>query len=234
MQIFFAPDITGTFYTLDENESNHCIRVLRMVKGTDVRLVDGKGNLYSGRIAVPDSRRCQIEITSIANEFEKRPYNLHIGISPLKNSDRFEWFVEKSVEMGIDAITPVICHNTEKKNIKSERLGSIIISAMKQSVKAYATKLNDPVPLSKFVENTDTETRLIAHCNSLLKRSSVAESYKRGRDVVILIGPEGDFTTGEIDIAITAGFCPVELGKSRLRTETAGIVACHSIYFMNQ
>ena len=131
MQIFYAPDINGDFYTLDENESRHIIRVLRMTKGTGVRLIDGKGNLYEGVIEIPDQRKCTIIITSFIKDFEKRNYWLHIAISPLKNTERFEWFIEKSVEIGIDEITPLVCRNTEKTGIKSERINNLIISSMK-------------------------------------------------------------------------------------------------------
>ena len=144
MQIFYAPDITGDTYTLDENESKHFIRVLRMTKGTSVRLIDGKGNLYEGIISNPDQKKCTIAITGIIKDFEKRNYRLHIAISPLKNPERFEWFIEKSVEIGIDEITPLICRNTEKPGIKTERINNLIISAMKQSLKATRTILNDP------------------------------------------------------------------------------------------
>jgi 16S rRNA (uracil1498-N3)-methyltransferase len=134
MQIFYAPDINGISYTLDEKESKHLIRVLRMVKGSCVKLIDGKGNLFEGFISEPDQNKCIIEITREIKDFEKRNYRLHIAISPLKNPERFEWFVEKSVEIGIDEITPLICKNTEKPGIKSERVNNIIISAMKQSL----------------------------------------------------------------------------------------------------
>ena len=144
MQIFYAPDITGNTYTLDEKESKHLIRVLRMTKGADVMLIDGRGNMYVGIISDPDQNRCAIDITEKIADFEKRNYKLHIAISPLKNPERFEWFIEKSVEIGIDEITPLICRNTEKSGLKSERVKNIIISAMKQSLKATKTILNEP------------------------------------------------------------------------------------------
>jgi 16S rRNA (uracil1498-N3)-methyltransferase len=234
MQIFYAPGISGDSYILDENESKHCIRVLRMTKGTNVKLIDGKGNLYEGIISDPDSKKCIISVTGIIKDFEKRDYRLHIAISPLKNPERYEWFVEKSVEIGVDELTPLICRNTEKPGIKSERVNNLIISAMKQSLKATKTILNDPCPFYEFISREYNGIRMIAHCNNSLDRSKISEAYLKNENALMLIGPEGDFSEEEIASAITKGFLPVHLGKSRLRTETAGIAACHSIYFLNQ
>jgi 16S rRNA (uracil1498-N3)-methyltransferase len=234
MQVFYAPDITGEYYTLDERESKHTVRVLRMVEGSEIKLIDGKGNLYTGIISDPDQRACKIRILNVIKGFEKRDYKLHIGISPLKNPERFEWFVEKSVEIGIDEITPIICHHTEKQGLKPERLNNIIISAMKQSLKASSTKLNPACEFNDFIISSNHGTHMIAHCNDDYERKSTGEAYQKGSDAVILIGPEGDFSAGEIIKAVNNGYIPVSLGKSRLRTETAGVAACHSIYFINQ
>jgi 16S rRNA (uracil1498-N3)-methyltransferase len=234
MQIFYAPDINGNTYTLDEKESRHLIRVLRMTRGSEVRLIDGKGNLYKGAIMDPDQNNCTIEIIETVKDFEKRNYRLHIAISPLKNPERFEWFIEKSVEIGIDEITPLICRNTEKPGIKRERINSLIISAMKQSLKATKTILNVPCNFRDFISMKSDAIRMIAHCNNSLKKRRVSDVYTKGGNAIILIGPEGDFTKEEIDSAVKNKFIPVHLGTSRLRTETAGIAVCHSIYFMNQ
>ncbi len=234
MQIFYAPDITGDTYTLNEKESKHLIRVLRMTRGADVRLIDGKGNLWEGIISDPDQKKCTIDITGIVKDFEKRNYNLHIAISPLKNPERFEWFVEKSVEIGIDQITPLLCRNTEKPGIKNERVNNLIISAMKQSLKATKTVLNEPKSLKDFISKDLNGIRMIAHCDDTLERRNVSDVYSRNMNAIMLIGPEGDFSREEIDSAVKRGFIPVHLGPSRLRTETAGVAACHSIYFINQ
>lgn len=234
MQIFYAPDIKSDTYTLDENESKHSVRVLRMVKGTLVRLVDGKGNMYEGAILEPDSKKCVISINKIIKDFEKRNYRLHIAISPIKNPDRFEWFVEKSVEIGIDEITPIICRNTEKPGIKVERINNLIISAMKQSLKATKTVLNEPRFFDEFIKSPFNGYRMIAYCDNAIKRSGISEVYSKSGNALILIGPEGDFSNDEVSGALSSGFQPVHLGQSRLRTETAGVVACHSIYFLNQ
>jgi 16S rRNA (uracil1498-N3)-methyltransferase len=234
MQIFYAPDITGDTYDLDEKESKHCIRVLRMTKGTCVRLIDGKGDLYEGVISNPDSKKCTITITGIIKDFERRNYRLHIAISPLKNPERFEWFIEKSVEIGVDEITPLICRNTEKPGIKRDRVSNLITSAMKQSLKATKTVLNQTTLFKDFLESDLKGTRMIAHCNDSIERRSITEVYSINESALILIGPEGDFSEEEIKTSIGMGFRSVHLGKSRLRTETAGVAACHSIYFINQ
>jgi 16S rRNA (uracil1498-N3)-methyltransferase len=234
MQIFYAPDITGDDYTLNEKESRHCIKVLRMTSGTVVRLIDGKGGLYEAVITNPDPRKCLLAVTGVTKDFEKRNYRLHIAISPLKNYERFEWFIEKSVEIGVDEITPLICLNTEKTGIKKERVSNLIISAMKQSLKSTLTIINDPCHFNDFIRDHHDGRRMIAHCKNEPVKSQVGEVYSKGHDAVVLIGPEGDFTEKEIKAAIAIGFIPVHLGQSRLRSETAGIAACYSIYYINQ
>lgn len=234
MHIFYAPDISGSTFILDEKESKHSVRVLRMTRGTAVRLIDGKGNLYEGLISDPDPKRCLIRIMEIRTDYEKRNYRLHVAISPLKNPERFEWFIEKSVEIGVDEITPLICRNTEKQSVKQERINNIIISAMKQSVKTMKTAFNEPVYFKDFIADRGNGIKMIAHCSSVTDRNKISEVYIKEAEAVILIGPEGDFSDVEIKAAIERDFIPVHLGTSRLRTETAGVAACHSIYFINQ
>jgi 16S rRNA (uracil1498-N3)-methyltransferase len=234
MQVFYAPGISGSTFTLDERESRHTVRVLRMKSGDQVRLIDGRGNLYEGIIAHPDQKKCVISINSVINNFETRNYRLHLAVSPLKNPDRYEWFVEKAVEIGVDEITPLISRNTEKQTVKPERLRSIIVSAMKQSLKANDTILNEVCQFSKIINQDHSGKMMIAHCNEKIHRMTIGDLYGKGDDVIILIGPEGDFSKDEINAAFEKGFSSVNLGTSRLRTETAGIAACHSIYFINQ
>jgi 16S rRNA (uracil1498-N3)-methyltransferase len=234
MQVFYAPDIDGAVHILDEKESRHIVKVLRMKKGMPVNLIDGKGTLYEGEIQDDNLKRCIIKITSSVRNFESRNYNLHIAISPLKNTDRFEWFVEKSVELGIDSITPLICHNTEKQSIKLERINGIIVAAMKQSLKAKITTLHRPVDFREFIKNKPGDIRMIAHCNNSFSRINLKNIYIKGENATILIGPEGDFTAEEIVLASGSGYEGVSLGAGRLRTETAGVAACHSVHFMNQ
>jgi 16S rRNA (uracil1498-N3)-methyltransferase len=234
MQIFYSQHIDDDSCRLDANESRHCIKVLRLKKNSPVNIIDGKGNLYEGIILSPDQGECIIKITSVIRDFGKRPYHLHIAISPLKNPERFEWFVEKSVEIGIDEITPVICRNTEKQKIKRDRINNIIISAMKQSVKAGLTTFNEVVSFKDFIETARDDKKLIAHCSESIEKKKINEVCTQGDNVTILIGPEGDFSEYEIILAMEASFKSIHLGNSRLRAETAGIVACHSVYFLNQ
>lgn len=234
MQIFYAPGIQSNEFILDEKESKHCIRVLRQRKGDTVKIIDGKGSLYEGVISEPDYKACKIKITGIIRDFEKRSYNLDIAISPLKNPERFEWFVEKSVEMGVNRIIPLICHNTEKHSLKEERIEKVIISAMKQSLKATKTSLEEQVEFDRLIKRPSEDKKMIAHCNSSFDRKKISEVLAPGNNAIVLIGPEGDFTYNEIKLAIGSGFESVHLGDSRLRSETAGIAACHSVYFINQ
>ncbi|MGB8491316.1 MAG: 16S rRNA (uracil(1498)-N(3))-methyltransferase [Bacteroidales bacterium] len=234
MQIFYAPEITDNRCLLTPDESRHCIRVLRMVRGEHIILTDGKGGLFDGYISDPNPAGCEVTITGPVSDLYRKNYRLHVAISPLKNRERFEWFVEKSVEIGIDEITPLICKNTEKTGVRTGRLNGVIISAMKQSLKAFLPVLHNPEPFSAFLENKLNGTRMIAHCSRNFSRNRIDEVYLRDEDAVILIGPEGDFSDDEIKMALDAGFRSVQLGQSRLRTETAGIAACHSVYFINQ
>lgn len=234
MQVFYAPEIAGHEYTLTKEESKHVVRVMRMGKGEPVKLIDGKGNLYEGIIEDPDQAGCRIGITGFIPDFEKRNYSLHIAISPLKNADRFEWFIEKCIEIGTDEITPLLCMNTGKPGIRRERLENIIVSAMKQSLKAKKTILHDPVRFDEFLDSGVSGRKMISHCSNMFGRSRISDIYNKGEDAVILIGPEGDFGEEEIKAASGKGYEGIHLGKSRLRTETAGIAACYSVYFMNQ
>ena len=231
MQIFYTPDIHGMEYFFNEDESKHAIRVLRLNTGDPVHLVDGKGNLFEGVIEDPKPKRCKVLVTNVIKEFEKRNYHLHIAISPLKNPDRFEWFLEKSTEIGIDEITPVLCERTEKKNLNIESCNRIIESAMKQSLKAYHPVMHSFIKYEDFIGKTGNSVKMIASCEGDRKR--IGDCYQHGQRVTIMVGPEGDFTPNEMTKAQQAGFIPVTLGSSRLRTETAGVAVCHSISFLN-
>lgn len=235
MQVYYAPGITGSdYHILDSSESRHLVRVLRMKKGDPVFLIDGKGNLYRGVIEDPDKDGCRIGIISVTPDFEKRDYRLHVAISPLKNNERLEWFIEKAVETGIDEISLIICSNTEKPKVRMQRLRNIMVSAMKQSLKARETIINEPVVFSDLINRSYGEKLMIAHCNGTRERKNISEICHRGDDVLILIGPEGDFTIGEINEAAGRKFNEISFGKSRFRTETAGIAACLSVYLLNQ
>jgi 16S rRNA (uracil1498-N3)-methyltransferase len=234
MQVFYAPNCQLGLYPLPEEESKHLVRVLRMKQGDPVFVVDGNGNLFEGNIQEPHPKHCILNLTVRLENFEMRPYRLHIAISPLKNADRFEWFIEKAIEIGIDEITPLLCHRTERKSIHTERLNRIIESAMKQSLKAYHPILNPTISINEFLQKKFDidEEKAIAHCLDS-KKLFIGQYFSRNSKALILIGPEGDFTLEEISQASMKGFQEINLGKSRLRSETAGITACHSISFIN-
>lgn len=225
MQLFFAPDINGNSYTLHEEESKHCVRVLRLVEGDPIHLVDGRGNLFTAQIANQNAKRCEVVVTDVKTEFGKRSFHLHIAIAPTKNIERLEWMLEKCTEIGIDEFTMLRCEHSERKEVNSERLEKIIIAAMKQSVKAYLPKLNGMVPLRQFVQQSITGDKYIAHCHSW-DLPPLRSSTMRENGITIMIGPEGDFSPAEVDLALQNGFKEISLGASRLRTETAGVVAC--------
>lgn len=232
MQVFYAPNCQVGFFPLQEEESKHVVRVLRMKQGDPVYVVDGKGKLFEGIIYEPHLKHCILQINRVTDNFEKRNYRLHMAISPLKSVDRFEWFIEKAIEIGIDEITPVICSRTEKKNVNIDRLNRIIESAMKQSLKAYHPVLNDVCKLEKFIIRTDESQKGIAYCGEGEKRF-IGEVFSTNSNYTILIGPEGDFTSEEFSMALQNGYNGISLGQSRLRTETAGVVACHAMAYLN-
>jgi 16S rRNA (uracil1498-N3)-methyltransferase len=204
-----------------------------MRDGEEITFTDGLGNLYKGVINDPDPSAMSATVTSVKHDYGKREYRLHIAISPLKNYDRLEWFIEKAVETGIDEITPLLCARTEKNRIRRERLEGLILSAMKQSVKCHLPQLNSPVGFNDFIAGGYSGKRIIASCDPAFERIPVTSAFSRGDDVVMMIGPEGDFTAGEVSAALQTGFQPVHIGPSRLRTETAGVVACCSVYLAN-
>ena len=232
--IFYTPDIHESLhYTLNEEESVHAVRVLRLNAGDEITLVDGCGGRYRAKIIVSHHKHCEVAVLEYQAEYGKRPYRLHIGIAPTKNMDRFEWFIEKATEIGIDEITPLLCERSERKHVNTERLQRVMIAAMKQSEKAYLPLLNEMTPFDKWLKMPKPAHRYIAHCNDG-DRQTLKPAYQVGWDAVIAIGPEGDFSMQEVKQSLDVGFKGITLGTSRLRTETAGVVACHSIYFVNE
>ncbi|MFD0751730.1 16S rRNA (uracil(1498)-N(3))-methyltransferase [Mucilaginibacter calamicampi] len=235
MHLFYTPDVDAShpMYFLSEEESKHCVRVLRLQAGDEVQLIDGRGGLYQAVIHEAHPKRTILKITSVQSGFGKRNHHLHIAIAPTKNIERFEWFLEKATEIGIDEITPIICQRSERKEVKTDRSAKIITSAIKQSLKAYHPILNPPIPFSKFIRQQFDAQKFIAHCIADSKTSLSAEVEKQG-SYVILIGPEGDFTPAEVDLALQTEFKAITLGDSRLRTETAALAACFEINFLNR
>ncbi len=232
MQLFYIPLVPGKSIILPEEESKHCVRVLRMAKGHTLQMVDGKGNLYHGTITDDNPKRCAIAIDRVELEFEKRSFRLHIAMAPTKNIERFEWFLEKCTEIGIDEITPIVCEHSERRLINRDRLERVMVSAMKQSVKACLPVLNELTPFSALIQNATEETKLIAYCGNF-NNKHLKELIQPKRSVLILIGPEGDFSPSEVSLSWSHHFYTVSLGKSRLRTETAGVYACSIANAMN-
>jgi len=234
MQLFYNSSITktATQITFDKTESRHIVRVLRKKEGDILHITNGKGFLFTTEISVANDKKC---IATILKSIEKPKYwnyYLHIAIAPTKSNDRFEWFLEKATEIGIDEITPIICKNSERRNIKTERMQKIIQSAMKQSLKFTLPKLNDPIKFSSFIYQNFDGKLLIAHCEDSDK-NLLKNEVKNTTKITILIGPEGDFSLDEITKAIENNFSPISLGESRLRTETAGITAVHTVSLVN-
>jgi len=235
MHLFYTPDVDALhpMYFLSEEESKHCARVLRLQADDQVQLIDGRGGLYSAIIHEAHPKRTILKITGVQTEFGKRNHYLHIAIAPTKNIERFEWFLEKATEIGIDEITPIICQRSERKEVKTERSEKIITSAVKQSLKAYHPILNPPVSFNKFIQQPLDAQKFVAHCIDNGKSNLVDEVKKLGR-YVILIGPEGDFAPAEVDLALQNQYKAITLGESRLRTETAALAACFEINFLNR
>ncbi|BAU56236.1 16S rRNA (uracil(1498)-N(3))-methyltransferase [Mucilaginibacter gotjawali] len=235
MHLFYTPAIEPSCqqYFLTEEESKHCARVLRLEKGAKLQLIDGRGGLYTASILDPHPKRTLLQIISVTHNFNKRNHYLHIAIAPTKNIERIEWFLEKATEIGIDEISFILCKRSERKEVKTERLNKVVTSAVKQSLKAYHPLLNEPINLNKLLTQPFEGQKFIAHCEKTGKTSIDAE-LKTGGRYLILIGPEGDFTTDEIDEALQYGFKAITLGESRLRTETAALEACFEVNFLNR
>lgn len=236
MELFYSKDIEGGICRLDQDESGHCVRVLRHRSGDEISVIDGCGTLYRCRIISDSPKGVEAAVLSGVNDWGGHPYTLHLAVCPTKNNDRYEWFAEKACEIGFDELSPVIGEHSERRILKTARVGKVLISAAKQSLKAAVPQVNEPVSVKEFICNANREAlRLIAYCfeDERVPRRSIKEvldSYK-GREIVVLIGPEGDFSKAEAELALEHGFIPVHLGTSRLRTETAALTAAGAVYF---
>lgn len=233
MYIFYTPDITSDLYTLNEEESRHCSKVLRLTVGDEVNLIDGKGGLYTAKIVEVNKKHVQLQVIQKQENYGKRNHHLHIAVAPTKNIDRLEWFLEKATEIGIDEITPIICDRSERKIVKEERLEKVITSAVKQSLTAYHPKLNEATSYADFIKQHKADHQLIAHCMEG-EKSFLSQQVEAHQSYLILIGPEGDFTPAELEIALHNGYKPVTLGNTRLRTETAALSACFEVNYINR
>lgn len=225
-QLFYNATLTqdsGAFLFSPE-ESKHIVRILRKKEGDTVHITNGEGFLFEAEILVADQRKCKAKIVTKAKQ-EPRNYKLHLAVAPTKMNDRFEWFLEKATEIGIDEITPILCENSERKHLKIERFERILRAAMKQSLQCYLPKINGLTQFSNFLESAHSSNKLIAHCEDG-KKNTLSNALGKNNDVLVLIGPEGDFSPEEISMALKKNFIPISLGDTRLRTETAAVVAC--------
>ena len=235
MQLFFNPELTKESKQIifDKTESRHIVKVLRKKEGDILHITNGNGFLFTSEIKLASDKKCLAAIIKTEEKVKPWNYYLHIAIAPTKNNDRLEWFLEKATEIGIDEITPIICQNSERKIIKKERLEKIIQSAMKQSLKFTLPKLNYAIKLSHFINQNSNKNTYIAHCEEE-EKTILKDTIKPSENSVILIGPEGDFSSEEIKFALEKNYKPISLGKSRLRTETAGLVAIQTVSFVNE
>lgn len=232
MHVFYTPDIQNRA-ELPAEEAAHAVRVLRLQAGDEVTLTDGKGNFYRAEISVASNKRCLVNILETQPQEPLWQGHLHIAMAPTKNMDRTEWFAEKATEIGFDELTFLNCRFSERKVIKTERIQKILVSAIKQSLKARLPRLNEMTDFNKFIRQPFNGQKFIAHCYEG-EKPLLRDVSKRGQDALVLIGPEGDFSEEEVKTAVAQGFQPVSLGRSRLRTETAALVACHILNLQNQ
>lgn len=231
---FYAPDI-ATNPILPEGESNHCVKILRKQPGDSIEVIDGKGGAYTCTLLDAHHKHALVEIVERREEPLPWSYNITIAVAPTKHMDRIEWLVEKLTEVGINRVIPALCARSERKEVKTERLVKTAISAMKQSLKAVMPRIDEMTPISQIIKECTAPQRYICYCDdNVEQRHSLAHEAKPGIDTFILIGPEGDFSPAEVELALSCGFIPVTLGDNRLRTETAALFATSQIHTINQ
>nr|NQU92064.1 16S rRNA (uracil(1498)-N(3))-methyltransferase [Bacteroidota bacterium] len=233
MHWFFANQISGSQFEFSPEESKHCHKVLRLQVGDPVILTNGMGEIYEAELKLSNPKKCILEIKSRSKVEKDRPATIHIAVAPTKNAARLEWFLEKATEIGIDEITLVFCDHSERNRINPDRLHKIMVSAIKQSQQPWLPKLNDPVDLPMIINNSKEDQKFIAFLDEVHNQHLINVCMK-GKSSIVLIGPEGDFSKKETELALLAGFQAVNLGNTRLRTETAALVACHTLNLINQ
>lgn len=240
MYLFYALDIpesiaVGQTVTLDDEQSAHAVRVLRYAAGDTIHIADGRGNMYEAVISNPHPKHCEVEIRSITPQTKHHRANVHIAVAPTKNIERIEWMAEKCTEIGIDTITPLLCHYSERKVIRTDRLMKIILSAAKQSLSAYLPTLNELTPFKDCVLNATEQRRYIAHSSPWVDKKDLRDVLRKSdaqASTIVLIGAEGGFSDDEVRLAMERGFVPVSLGDARLRTETAALIACMLVNYV--
>lgn len=232
MHTFYEKNLLQEIITLSQEESMHCARVLRLRAGEEIMITDGQGSLCRSRLLDVNNRACSAAVTE-RKVIPPRVFHLHMAVAPTKNIDRFEWFLEKATECGIEEITPLICEHSERTIVKTDRLQKILLAAMKQSQRVYLPKLNEAISAKEFfAKGFDNTPAFIAWCGDGEKQS-LQKAYTPGQDALILIGPEGDFSNQEVQMAVGKGAKTVSLGSNRLRTETAALLACIGVNFIN-
>ncbi|MBR5564141.1 MAG: 16S rRNA (uracil(1498)-N(3))-methyltransferase [Bacteroidales bacterium] len=237
MELFYSQDIEGGIVRLNQDESGHCIKVLRHKCGDEISVIDGCGTLYKCRITSDSHKGVEAIVLESQNDWGGHPYNLHLAVCPTKNNDRYEWFAEKACEIGFDTLSPIIGDHSERRILKTPRVEKILVSAAKQSLKAAVPVVNEPVSVKEFIksEAESQGLKMIAYCfeDERVPRRSIREALEGydGNQITVMIGPEGDFSKEEAEMALAAGFIPVHLGQSRLRTETAALTAAAAVYF---
>jgi len=234
MQLFYNSELDASTKTFNfsKDESRHIVKVLRKSTSDLLMITNGKGWMFEAEVVIPNHNKCVVHI--LKSTFKApRPYKIHLAVAPTKMNDRYEWFIEKATEIGVDTITPIICQNSERKIIKTQRFEKILQSAMKQALQSYLPTLAAPVRFADFIKTSQEGTTFIAHCEEGTKLK-FKDQIKAGESITVIIGPEGDFSPQEIEMALKQQYIPVSLGASRLRTETAGIVASHTIQLCNE
>jgi 16S rRNA (uracil1498-N3)-methyltransferase len=232
MHIFLTNEIISDQINLNPEESNHCARVLRMQAGDEIGLVDGRGTFCKAHLLDVHHKMTTATVYHRQEEYGKRPFHLHLAVAPTKNIDRFEWLLEKATECGIDEITPLICEKSERRIIKPRRLEKILQAAMKQSIRAYLPKLNPAIKYADFIKQPLPDIALIAHCADGVKQN-IDNTYETGKNIIAIIGPEGDFSEAEISRALSNGCKAISMGRHRLRTETAALALCIQLNTLN-
>lgn len=239
MELFYSRDIEGDICRLDQDESGHCARVLRHKSGDEISVIDGCGTMHRCRITCDSHKGVEAVVLESHDGWGAHPYFLHLAVCPTKNNDRYEWFAEKACEIGFDRLSPIIGDHSERRILKTARIEKILISAAKQSLKAAVPIVDEPISVKEFIRDhaSSEALKLIAYCfdDERVPRRSIKDilSEVNSKEIVVMIGPEGDFSREEAEMALDAGFIPVHLGASRLRTETAALTAAASVYFHN-